>query len=100
LVVSLDAAQYPGAVDTARIDVRWFEGGAYSLHYVETRESDRWECRWDRHTKPDAPRAHFHPPPDASQRVSDSTLADTHHLDVFFDVLEWVTARVESLHAP
>lgn len=98
LELRLDADQYPVAVDEARLDLRWFEGGQYTVHYVESREEDTWQCRWDRHPKPDGPMAHFHPPPDASGVVEDELIDDHHHLGVLFAVLDWIEARVETLH--
>jgi hypothetical protein len=98
LEIRLDPKQYPAAVEAARLDVGWYEGGEYTIHYVESRDDDRWQCRWDRHPKPDAPRAHFHPPPDAGSGVEPSSLDDTHHLGVLFDVLDWTTDRVATLH--
>jgi hypothetical protein len=98
LELRLDDDQYPGAVDAARLDVRWYEGGDYTFHYVESRSADRWQCRWDRHPKPDAPAAHFHPPPDASSAVEPSDLDDSHPLAALFDVLDWVSERLSTLH--
>lgn len=98
LEIRLDADQYPTGVETARLDVRWFEGGEYTVHYLESRREDRWQCRWDRHPKPGGPEAHFHPPPDASAGVEDTGLEGSHHLDVLFAVLDRVQARIESLH--
>ena len=92
LEFELDDARYPESVTEVRLDVRWFVGGDYTVHYLEHRDGERWQCRWDRHPKPDAPRAHFHPPPDASG-VDPSPLEAAHHLDVLFGVLEWVTGR-------
>lgn len=99
LELRLDVTQYPSAVEEARIDVRWFEGGDYTFHYLERRGSDRWQCRWDRHPKPDAPRTHFHPPPNATT-VRESDIETTHHLGVLFAILEWVQTRVKSIHGP
>ena len=98
LELPLDDEQYPPPVEEARLDVRWFEGGDYTVHYLETRGNEVWQCRWDRHPKPGAPRAHFHPPPDAATGVEPSTLQSTHHLGVLFGVLDWLTERVERLH--
>jgi hypothetical protein len=97
LALHLDAAQYPPAVETVRLDIRWFVGGDYTVHYVETRGGDVWQCRWDRHPKPDGPRAHFHPPPDADG-VESSPLSGSGHLELLFSVLDWVTDRLEQLH--
>ncbi|WP_435176534.1 hypothetical protein [Halorussus sp. AFM4] len=65
-------------------------------YYVEDRGGEQYRCRWDRHPKTDAPRTHFHPPPDAGA-AEDSPLG-THHLDVLFAILDWVSERVEHLH--
>lgn len=96
--VHLDANAFPEQIDAARLDVRWFTNGDHSVHYREDHESaaDGYQCRRDRHPKTDAPRTHFHPPPDASS-VEPSTL-EPHHLTVIFTVLDWVTERVEELH--
>lgn len=98
LELSLDANQYPGSVAEPRLDIRWFEGGDYAFHYLEMRGNDVWQCRWDRHPKPDAPKAHFHPPPSAASDVEPSPLQATHHLGVLFGVLDWITERIEQLH--
>lgn len=99
LEVRLDADQYPTPVVEARLDVRWFEGGDYTCHYLESRDAGVWQCRWDRHPKPDEPRAHFHPPPDADADVEESSIDETHHLGVLFAVLDWIEERVETLQA-
>lgn len=98
LELRLDDGQYPASVEAARIDVRWFEGGDYAVHYLERRGEDTWQCRWDRHPKPGAPGAHFHPPPDAAPEVEPSGFGATHHLDVLFAVLDWVGGRIERIH--
>jgi len=98
LEIRLDSKRYPPAVETARLDVGWYEGGEYTVHYVESRGDDRWQCRWDRHPKPDAPSAHFHPPPDAASEVEPSQIDDDHHLGVLFAVLDWTADRVAALH--
>lgn len=98
LEIQLDQAQYPSTVQEIRVDVRWFVGGDYTVHYLEARADERFQCRWDRHPKPEAPREHFHPPPDASASVEDSPLNADHHLEVVFGVLSWIQDRVERLH--
>lgn len=98
LELGVDARQYPASVDAVRIDVRWFEGGDYSFHYVESEDDEHWQCRWHRYPKPEAPRAHFHPPPDAAVDVEESSFDVEHHLGVCFAVLDWIEARVEALH--
>lgn len=98
LEVRLDADQYPRPVERARLDVRWFEGGDYSFHYLESREDADWQCRWDRHPNPDGTRTHFHPPPDASAEIESTAIEETHHLGVLFAVLDWIESRVRTLH--
>ena len=104
LELTLDPTQYPETIDAARIDVRWFVGGDYTLHYLEQHADDTaepdtpWQCRWDRHPKPDASRAHFHPPPDATPVVEPSPIDSTHPIEVCFDVLEWIGGRIEALY--
>lgn len=51
------------AADAARFDVQWSERGNYTFHYTDE-EGLNW--RFDRHPNDHAPRAHFHPPPDAA----------------------------------
>ena len=92
----IDAESYPIAVDSARLDVRWFTTDDYSFHYVESPGDDQYHCRWDRHPKSDAPRTHFHPPPDAG--AAEESPLDAHFLDVLFTVLDWTSERVERLH--
>lgn len=98
LAVRFDVDAYPATVTAARLDVCWYEGGDHSLHYVESRGDDAWQCRWDRHPKPDAPRAHFHPPPDASETVEGTDIDDSHPLGVFFGVLDRIERRAADLH--
>lgn len=92
----LDDGAYPPRVDAARIELHWFVGGDYYVHYIETGGDDSFQCRWDRHPKTDAPRSHFHPPPDAGS--AEPSPLGSHHLDVLFTVLDWVSERVEHLH--
>lgn len=98
LELRLDAGQYPSAVEVAKVDVRWFENGDYTFHYVERRGNDRWQCRWDRHPEPGSPREHFHPPPDAASTVEPSGLDASHHLGVLFAVIDRVEDRIRTLH--
>ena len=98
LELYLDENQYPSPITEARLDLRWFEDGDYTVHYLETRDADVWQCRWDRHPKPGAPKADFHPPPDAASDAEPSTLQTTYHLGVLFGVLDWIAERTEQLH--
>ena len=93
----LDSDNYPDAVSVARLDIRWFTTGDFSLHYVEEHEDGtRWECRWDRHPNTHNPRLHFHDPPSATD-VSDLTLPSVHPLDVYSTVLTAIAQRIETL---
>ena len=60
LEITLDSSAYPPSVDAVRLDIHWFVSGDYYIHYLETHEEIRYQCRWDRHPKTDAPRTHFH----------------------------------------
>ncbi|WP_435102429.1 hypothetical protein [Halarchaeum sp. P4] len=93
----LDADRYPEYVTAARLDVRWFTTGDFSMHYRETHATcTPWACRWDRHPNAHNTRLHFHEPPDA-ERTSDLTLASTHPLDVYATVLTAVEQRLDTL---
>lgn len=96
LGVDIDTDRYPSSVASARLDVRWFEGGDFSLHYVEDGDNDRWECRWDRHPNPHADRTHVHHPPDGD-RVESLSLESTHPIDVCSTVLAAIEDRIERL---
>lgn len=98
LELSLDATQYPESIEAVRLDIRWFEGGDYTIHYLEVDAEGPWQCRWDKHPKPSTQSAHFHPPPDAGPDVEPSEIDGTHHLDILFAVLEWVEDRIGQLH--
>lgn len=93
----LDAERYPDSILAARLDVRWFTTGDFSVHYVETRQ-DRgyWECRWDRHPNTHTTRLHFHEPPSATE-VTDLELPSLHPLEVYSTVLSAIENRIETL---
>lgn len=97
LELQLDTGRYPNEVNEARLDVRWFEDGTYTVHYLEIRGDEVWQCRWDRHPKPEAPMAHFHPPPDAGMDIEPSMLEVSHPPDVLFGVLAWLEERIPRL---
>lgn len=92
-----DAERYPDSVTAARLDIRWFTTGDFSIHYVEHHEaSERWECRWDRHPNPHNSRGHVHEPPAAAE-ITDLDLPSLHPLDVYATVLTAIEHRVERL---
>lgn len=96
LEITLDSSAYPPYVDAVRLDIHWFVTGDYYIHYVEARTDTHYQCRWDRHPKTDAPRTHFHPPPDAGE--AEPSPVGIHHLDVLFEVLDWVSEHISALH--
>lgn len=63
--LSVELSSGVGDASTARFDVRWSLAGNYSFHYTDDRDRD---FRFDCHSKPDAPRRHFHRPPEAPAR--------------------------------
>lgn len=89
----LDAGRYPSTVEAARLDIRWFTSGDFSIHYTETSPDERWECRWDRHPNPHNTRLHFHQPPKADE-IEALTLSSVHPLDVIATVLAAVEQRI------
>jgi hypothetical protein len=94
LVATLDTDAFPKAVATARLDIRWFTTGDFSLHYVETTtDGDQWECRWDRHPNSHNARCHFHEPPDGTT-VVDLSLKSTHPLDVYSTAVAAIQQRL------
>ena len=95
LVLTFRPAVYPQSVATARIEIHWFVTVDYYFHYIEGWGETQYQCRWDRHPKTDAPRTHFHPPPDAGA-ATDSPLGE-HPLAVLLAVLDWVNERIEQL---
>ena len=80
----------------ARVDVRWFTTGDFSIRYVEDRGDDRWERRWDRHPNAHGARVHFHEPPTGAE-VSDLDLPSLYPLEAYSTAFEAIERRVESL---
>lgn len=89
-----DTTVYPSWVDAARLDVRWFTTGDFSVHYVERDGETTWECRWDRHPNAHNSRLHFHRPPNGDA-VEDLSLPSTHPLEVYGVVLGALAQRLE-----
>ncbi len=96
LRASLDPDRYPGSATTARIDIRWFTTGDFSIHYREDRENGQWECRWDRHPNAHNTRVHVHEPPTGAE-VSDLELPSLHPLEVYATVFDAIDRRIEAL---
>lgn len=92
----LDMRRYPRSIDSARLDIRWFASGDFSIHYIEANaDCAQWECRWDRHPNDHNTRVHFHRPPDGTT-VEDISLESLHPLDVYSTVLDAVEHRIET----
>lgn len=89
-----EESRYPPTVETARLDIRWFASGDFSIHYVETMATDRWECRWDRHPNPHNERLHFHHPP-AGDDITDLTWSSLHPIDVVSTVVAAIEQQIE-----
>jgi hypothetical protein len=94
LQVFLAAGRYPESVIAARLDIRWFTTGDFSLHYIEAHEDgERWECRWDRHPNTHTTRLHFHEPPSATD-ITALELPSLHPLEVYSTVLTAIEQRI------
>ncbi|WP_123539404.1 hypothetical protein [Halosimplex salinum] len=94
LRAELDTDQYPQFIDHARLDIRWFTSGDFSMQYLERHADEtHWECRWDRHPNAHNSRTHFHRPPDGNP-VEDLSLP-THPLETYSVVFEALDRRIE-----
>ena len=90
-----DRSLFPDRIQSARLDIRWYIGGDFSVHYCEEwRNGTQWECRWDQHPKP-VGRAHFHAPPDAGQATAAAFPSD--YRDLLSIVLSYIAERIETL---
>lgn len=56
-----------GPADRCRMEVTWFQSGAYRFHYVDD-GGVNW--RFGRHPNPHSPEKHFHEPPDAASTTA------------------------------
>jgi len=65
VVCRYDPGFYPQQVQSARLEVVWFENGDFSLHYHEEYEDGAFDHRWDRHPSAHNTRDHVHPGPKA-----------------------------------
>lgn len=96
VVLSFDLGYFPAGVEQVSLHVRWYENDDFSFHYVEHWEdSDRWECRWDRHPNTHNTREHLHPPPDAATPGTDESYPDDWR-DVVVAVLQELDAHIEA----
>lgn len=93
LVLALETEAYPEPVSDARLRAEWYVGGAYSFEYVESRDDDRWRCRWERHPTVSAPEVHYHLPPRGDERVAPGTIQAGDPLGIAFAVLDRILQR-------
>jgi hypothetical protein len=90
IVCYYDHGFYPRRVQSARLEVVWFESGDFSLHYHEAHEDGAFDHRWDRHPSDHNTRDHVHPGPDAPTPGDDAS-----HPAEWRDVLSMVLGEIE-----
>lgn len=89
LVIDVDDAIDPPAVEHRQLDVRWYTNDDFRIHYREAWPDRTWSMRWDRHPSTHNDRDHFHPPPDAETPGLDRTWPEDYR-----DVLALVVGAV------
>jgi hypothetical protein len=90
LVCVYDAGFYPATVQSAQLELFWFENGDFSVHYHEDHQSGAFDHRWDRHPSDHNARDHVHPGPDAPTPGEDAT-----HPDDWRDVLAMILGEID-----
>ena len=85
-----DARFYPSSVQTAQLEIVWFENGDFSIHYHEDHDEGTFDHRWDRHPSDHNTRDHVHPGPEAPTAGK-----DTSHPQDWRDVLSLVLEEIE-----
>ena len=83
---------YPAAVESAHLEIVWYENGDFSLHY---HEDETFDHRWDRHPSDHNERDHVHLGPDASTPGE-----DTDHPTDWRDVLSMALSEIEARQRP
>jgi hypothetical protein len=91
IVCRYDPGFYPRRVQSARLEVVWFENGDFSLHYHEEHEDGAFDHRWDRHPSDHNTRDHVHSGPDAPTPGDDAS-----HPEEWRDVLSMVLGEIEN----
>jgi len=87
---------FSSGLDTAgRMEITWWNRGAYRYHYTEP---DGIDFRFDNHPNTHAPDAHFHPPPDAATPGTDEAYSNEWR-DVLATVLTHVDERIDAFWA-
>ncbi|MCL9812993.1 hypothetical protein [Natranaeroarchaeum aerophilus] len=92
IVLTYDPGFYPESVDTARLEIVWYENGDFSVHYHEETIEGSFDHRWDRHPSEHNARDHIHPGPDAPTPGTDASDPNDWR-DVFSLVLEEIEER-------
>jgi len=90
LLCIYDTGFYPGSVQSAHLEIAWYENGDFSLHYHEDHETGAFDHRWDRHPSDHNAREHVHPGPDAPTPGEDTT-----HPQDWRDVLAMVLKEID-----
>jgi hypothetical protein len=91
IVCRYDPGFYPQRVQSARLEVVWYENGDFSIHYHEEHRDGEFDHRWDRHPSDHNTRDHVHPGPDAPTPGDDAS-----HPAGWRDVLAMVLGEVEA----
>jgi len=89
IVCRYDPGFYPQRVQSARLEIVWFESGDFPLHYHEVHEDGAFDYRWDRHPSAHNTRDHVPPGPDARTPGN-----DTSHPEEWRDVLSMVLGEI------
>ena len=90
VVCRYDPGFYPQRVQSARLEVVWFENDDFSLHYHEVHRDGDFDYRWDRHPSDHNTRDHVHRDPDAPTPGDDVS-----HPAEWRDVLSMVLGEIE-----
>lgn len=100
LVVELDTAYYPEAIDSVRLEIRLYTNGEFHCSYLETYLGEQRQCRWDRHDQNHSSEDHFHPIPAASTaNAEDKTYPTDVTALLETVVLPWLEERLGILWA-
>lgn len=90
IVCRYDCGCSPQCVQSARLEIVWFENGDFSLHYHDEHQDGAFDYRWDRHPSDRNARDHVHPDPDARPPGDDAS-----HPKERRDVLSTVLGEIE-----
>jgi hypothetical protein len=90
IVCTYTDSLYPATIETARLELVWFENGDFSIHYHETHRDGTFDHRWDRHPSTHNSDDHIHPGPDAPTPGEDSS-----HPHDWRDTLAAVLSEIE-----